>query len=703
VQGHEYFSARYCGEAAAGADIEANAADVDAADDGASNNNSDAEEDTREGQATASTKKRKRQKRSRCQFEGGCDKQTHFGNLCWKHSPKETCAYEDCTNIALRMGGMCRRHKEFDTADHRPDEVYPCAAEGCNEILRRRAGMVGRRPAMCEACRTKANERDRCSVEGCTNIVINNGVCIRHGAETKKYVCKMDGCSRLAVKKGCCWSHSPKEICCFDGCQRLATRPDASRGGRVCAKHHRNYVPKPPKQRKVYEHRYTCTVEGCLNVRVNSGLCRRHGAKVKQCSVEGCENEPVESQADGGRCRVHGGTQRKKDPNETFECRRDGCTGIVKRRGGVCDVCKNAKEIHMCSFDGCTEIAKRKGGLCDDHKQEKERKICKKHGCGLPSAVGGRSFCVTHFGEWMLKCKKSEIDMDISLEESDQEPMPKRRKMLCNREGCTEVVHRKGGVCENHKKPGKCSVDGCSNQSLSAKTGLCKRHANSNNEIYTCKRDGCAEIVKRKGNVCEKCKPHHAKCRHEGCTKLSQGGGLCIEHGARPKRYECNEEGCSKRAIKGGYCWSHATIEKCIVNGCTNQALSKKAGLCHRHRNGEGQSICIREGCTKTVARFENECMECKSRDLQLDDLAKMEDGLSKQQDPKTKKYECTAVGCSKWAVKRGYCWSHATIDKCNVDGCSNQAKKKGGMCTKHCKEKSLHKPGNCDDLPLSI
>ena len=42
--------------------------------------------------------------------------------------------------------------------------------------------------------------RKVCSVEGCTNLVKNNGVCIRHGADVKQ--CKVDGCPNGVVKDG---------------------------------------------------------------------------------------------------------------------------------------------------------------------------------------------------------------------------------------------------------------------------------------------------------------------------------------------------------------------------------------------------------------------------------------------------------------------------------------------------------------------
>eukprot|EP00985_Skeletonema_marinoi_P032162 scaffold39069_cov154-Skeletonema_marinoi.AAC.19 len=47
---------------------------------------------------------------------------------------------------------------------------------------------------------------------------------------------------------------------------------------------------------------YYCSSEGCTNQVINSGVCNRHGAKVKRCSREGCTNIAKK----GGLCIRHG-------------------------------------------------------------------------------------------------------------------------------------------------------------------------------------------------------------------------------------------------------------------------------------------------------------------------------------------------------------------------------------------------------------
>ena len=44
-----------------------------------------------------------------------------------------------------------------------------------------------------------------------------------------------------------------------------------------------------------------CKVEGCTNIVVNGGVCRRHGAKAKMCGVEGCKSQAARR----GVCKKH--------------------------------------------------------------------------------------------------------------------------------------------------------------------------------------------------------------------------------------------------------------------------------------------------------------------------------------------------------------------------------------------------------------
>jgi len=70
-------------------------------------------------------------------------------------------------------------------------------------------------------------------------------------------------------------------------------------------------------------------------------------------------------------------------------------------------------------------------------------------------------------------------------------------------------------------------------------------------------------------------------CSHDGCTKFSRRGGVCISHGSKAK--QCSHEGCTKNVKWGGFCWSHrANFELCSHEGCAETVFSR--GLCWRHR-----------------------------------------------------------------------------------------------------------------------
>ena len=55
------------------------------------------------------------------------------------------------------------------------------------------------------------------------------------------------------------------------------------------------------------------------------------------------------------------------------------------------------------------------------------------------------------------------------------------------------------------------------------------------------------------------------RCKHEGCNKQVQNGGLCIRHGA--EKYMCTIEGCTNHLQKNGVCIRLGAKKK--RNGCS--------------------------------------------------------------------------------------------------------------------------------------
>jgi hypothetical protein len=139
--------------------------------------------------------------------------------------------------------------------------------------------------------------KKKCSVEGCTNIIVRGGVCVRHGAKVKKrrYECSSNGCTNLAQKGGVCRRHGAKhKRCSSEGCTNVVVK------GGVCIKH----------GAKVKR----CDHEGCLNQAQKGGVCMKHGAKKKRCSNEGCANYVQR----GGVCRRHGAYRNTLDESTAF-------------------------------------------------------------------------------------------------------------------------------------------------------------------------------------------------------------------------------------------------------------------------------------------------------------------------------------------------------------------------------------------------
>ncbi|KAK1733406.1 leucine-rich repeat domain-containing protein [Skeletonema marinoi] len=99
----------------------------------------------------------------------------------------------------------------------------------------------------------------RCSIEGCTRQVVNQGVCVSQGAIIRR--CSIEGCTNQVVKSGVCIKHGAKrKTCSFEGgCQRQIVKDG------VCVTHEARVK--------------RCCAEGCQNQAIKGGVCIRHGAK----------------------------------------------------------------------------------------------------------------------------------------------------------------------------------------------------------------------------------------------------------------------------------------------------------------------------------------------------------------------------------------------------------------------------------------
>ena len=119
---------------------------------------------------------------------------------------------------------------------------------------------------------TSKRVRRKCTAPGCTNRVVQGGLCISHGAKRK--TCKYPGCTKNVKKAGLCSTHGPA--------------------------------------------RKRCEYPDCPKVAVQGGRCIAHGAKKKLCCVEGCIKQAILS----GMCKKHHDQAGRKTPSDTEEyCR----------------------------------------------------------------------------------------------------------------------------------------------------------------------------------------------------------------------------------------------------------------------------------------------------------------------------------------------------------------------------------------------
>ena len=75
-------------------------------------------------------------------------------------------------------------------------------------------------------------------------------------------------------------------------------------------------------------------------------------------------------------------------------------------------------------------------------------------------------------------------------------------------------------------------------------------------EKNTCRHEGCTKWA-QKGGVCVKHGAEVTRCRHEGCNNQVQNQGVCQKHGAKKYKYTCTHEGCNNKAQSQGVCFKH--------------------------------------------------------------------------------------------------------------------------------------------------
>lgn len=150
------------------------------------------------------------------------------------------------------------------------------------------------KPAVCVA--QPVVNKPTCVVEGCTTATqyVHNGFCWRHGANA----CKTEGCTNIAMKGGVCVKHGANQPKCrTPGCNK-----NAKKGG-LCIAH--GAKPK----------RASCSVEGCIKYAVEGGICIKHGANSR---VKAKVEQKISKKQQNAK-----GAKKKKEEEEEVEAAKD--------------------------------------------------------------------------------------------------------------------------------------------------------------------------------------------------------------------------------------------------------------------------------------------------------------------------------------------------------------------------------------------
>ncbi|EGZ18694.1 hypothetical protein PHYSODRAFT_500447 [Phytophthora sojae] len=111
--------------------------------------------------------------------------------------------------------------------------------------------------------RVRKTHTPPCQVQGCKNLAVSRGCCVRHGGGSR---CVVAGCCKRAKLYQRCFQHGGYKTCTEPGCTKKAKRYGhcwSHGGGRICE------------------------VPDCTKVSTQGGLCWAHGGG-NRCRLEGC-------------------------------------------------------------------------------------------------------------------------------------------------------------------------------------------------------------------------------------------------------------------------------------------------------------------------------------------------------------------------------------------------------------------------------
>ncbi|EGZ18685.1 hypothetical protein PHYSODRAFT_407487, partial [Phytophthora sojae] len=113
------------------------------------------------------------------------------------------------------------------------------------------------------ASRPRKTHTPPCQIEGCKNLSVSRGLCVRHGGGSK---CTEPGCNTRAKLYQRCFQHGGYKMCTEPGCTKKAKRYGH------CWSHGGGHICEAPE---------------CTKVSTQGGFCWAHGGG-NRCKHEGC-------------------------------------------------------------------------------------------------------------------------------------------------------------------------------------------------------------------------------------------------------------------------------------------------------------------------------------------------------------------------------------------------------------------------------
>ncbi len=207
----------------------------------------------------------------------GCDEYVFRGGKCANHNgARKKCTEQSCSNIATGKSSKCEGHAKYPVADddnkcelHDHDEGHRDTHDHTVEPKLPAKPCYGSKswakdtsPTLQPVEKHKLKQRpdSSCSAEDC-----RDKNCTTHASR----LCIVKGCKSVKKKKNMCQRHAGMDdpICTIDGCDNGVLRSG------VCSDH----VTKPTVK--------ICSEAGCKTRARKKGKCTKHaGVKYKKCS-----------------------------------------------------------------------------------------------------------------------------------------------------------------------------------------------------------------------------------------------------------------------------------------------------------------------------------------------------------------------------------------------------------------------------------